>query len=217
MILYSFRRCPYAMRARGAVIASGLHVELREVALRDKPAALLAASPKGTVPVLVLADGGVIDQSLDIMRRLLAIADPHRWLDGDDADLIAVNDGPFKRHLDRYKYADRAGSGGPDSDWAVHRAAATDCLANFDLRLRKTEYLGTRHHALTDMAIVPFVRQFAETDRSYFDALPLPALHRWLARYLASPMFERIMPRTRPWIPGDAPLYFPVSADRITL
>ncbi|HWV12635.1 MAG TPA: glutathione S-transferase N-terminal domain-containing protein, partial [Sphingobium sp.] len=103
-ILYSFRRCPYAMRARMALIVSGQPVELREVVLRDKPPAMLSLSPKGTVPVLALPDGAVIDESLDIMRWALRLHDPEGWLDGDDAALIAANDGPFKQHLDRYKY-----------------------------------------------------------------------------------------------------------------
>ena len=119
-ILYSFRRCPYAMRARMAVAVSGVHVELREVVLRDKPPEMLEASPKGTVPVLVLPDGGVLEQSLDIMRWALAHSDPKDWLTHDDQNLVLATDGPFKEALDRYKYPHRYDL----TDGSAHRDAA---------------------------------------------------------------------------------------------
>ncbi len=203
-ILYSFRRCPYAIRARSAVVASGIAVELREIVLRDKPAAMLAASPKGTVPVLILPDGRVIDQSLAIMHWALATADPLDWLAGQDTDLIATNDGAFKHHLDRYKYADRHGT-----DPLEHRAAATAILAGLDTRLAATGHLAGPRVTLTDMAILPFVRQFAQTDRAWFDTLPLPALHDWLGRYLASPLFAAVMPKFAPWQPDAPTVIFP--------
>lgn len=203
-ILYSFRRCPYAIRARSAVVASGIAVELREIVLRDKPAALLAASPKATVPVLVLPDGRVIDQSLAIMHWALATADPLDWLAGEDTDLIATNDGAFKHHLDRYKYADRHGA-----DPLEHRAAATAILADLDTRLAATGHLAGPRVTLTDIAILPFVRQFAQTDRAWFDTLPLPALHDWLGRYLASPLFAAVMPKFAPWQPDAPTVIFP--------
>lgn len=189
-ILYSFRRCPYAMRARMALAVSGTACEIREVKLRDKPAAMLAASPKGTVPVLVLADGQVIDESLDIMRWALGQGDPEHWFDGDDAALIAANDGPFKHHLDRYKYPDRHGT-----DPLEHRALALAPLADLDARLRHHAYLCGETRSLTDAAILPFVRQFAAVDRDWFDAQKLPALQRWLAEGLASPLFADVMAR----------------------
>lgn len=203
-ILYSFRRCPYAIRARSAVVASGIAVKLREIVLRDKPAAMLAASPKGTVPVLILPDGRVIDQSLAIMHWALALADPLDWLAGADADLIATNDGAFKHHLDRYKYADRHGT-----DPLEHRAAATAILADLDTRLAATGHLAGPRVTLTDIAILPFVRQFAQTDRGWFDTLTLPALHDWLGRYLASPLFAAVMPKVAPWQPGAPTVIFP--------
>jgi glutathione S-transferase len=189
-ILYSFRRCPYAMRARMALAVSGAPHEIREVKLRDKPAAMLAASPKGTVPVLVLADGQVIDESLDIMRWALGQNDPERWLDGNDTALIAANDGPFKHHLDRYKYSDRHGT-----DPLEHRAQGLALLADLDARLRRHAYLCGETRMLTDAAILPFVRQFAAVDRTWFDAQKLPALQRWLAEGLASPLFTEVMAR----------------------
>ncbi len=199
-ILYSFRRCPYAMRARLAILAGGARVELREIVLRDKPAAMLAASPKGTVPVLVLPDGTVIDESLDIMRWAFADNDAG----APDLALIAANDGAFKHHLDRYKYADRHGG-----DPTEHRDAATRLLDPIETRLTGNRYLGGGCATITDLAIMPFVRQFAATDRRYFDALPLPALHTWLAAHLASDALAAAMLRLPPWRPGDAPVRFP--------
>ncbi|QNA85262.1 glutathione S-transferase [Sphingomonas sp. So64.6b] len=189
-ILYSFRRCPYAMRARMAVLVSGMAFDLHEVSLRDKPAAMLAASPKGTVPVLVLPDGRVIDESLDIMRHALGEHDPEQWLDGDDTALIAANDGPFKHHLDRYKYADRHGA-----DAIEHRAAGLALLGVLEERLAITVNLCGENRALTDIALMPFVRQFAAVDRDWFDAQALPGVQAWLARHIASDLFVRAMAR----------------------
>ena len=203
-VLYSFRRCPYAMRARLALLASALRVDLREVVLRDKPAAMIAASPKATVPVLVLTDGTVIDESLDIMRWALATGGQANWLSGEHTELIGANDGPFKLHLDRYKYADRYGV-----DPVVHRAEATALLAPLNDRLTGRPYLGGSDPGFSDIAILPFVRQFAKTDRAYFDALPLANVQRWLGRFLGSAMFARIMVRFAPWQPNDPPVVFP--------
>lgn len=206
-ILYSFRRCPYAMRARLAIVASGRGVELREVVLRAKPPAMLAASPKGTVPVLVLQDGSVIDESLAIMRWAFASGDVEGDNETDPDAVIATNDGAFKYHLDRYKYADRYGV-----NRLEHRVCATDILANLDQRLRVADHLGRDALSLVDLAIMPFVRQFAETDRSYFDGLPMPGLQAWLTRHLSSRLFERIMVRPPPWQDGDPPTIFPDDA-----
>lgn len=187
-ILYSFRRCPYAMRARMALAVSGVAHEIREVRLRAKPAAMLAASPKGTVPVLVLSDGSVIEESIDITRWALTQNDPDKWLAGDDQALIAANDGPFKHHLDRYKYADRY-----DADGIDHRAAALALLKPLQARLATQPFLCGDRWTLTDTAIMPFVRQFAATDRPWFDAQPLPDLRRWLDDAIASPLFGQVM------------------------
>lgn len=192
-ILYSFRRCPYAMRARMALLVSGIACEIREVMLRRKPPDLLTASPKATVPVLVLPDGTVIDQSIDIMRWALRRNDPENWLAGDDKDLIETNDGAFKHHLDRYKYAVRH-----DSDPIEHRAAALAILDELERRLKGSAYLCGDRRTLVDIAIMPFVRQFAETDRGWFDAQSLPCVQRWLAGLRASSLFEAVMLRREP-------------------
>jgi glutathione S-transferase len=201
-ILYSFRRCPYAMRARMALLASGIDCEIREIVLRDKPETMIAASPKATVPVLVLPDGRVIDESLDIMRWALAQNDPEQWL-ADSADgeaLIAANDGPFKHHLDRYKYPGRHAS-----DPIVHRAAAIVLLKALEARLDMAAYLCGSACSLADVAIMPFVRQFAAVDPAWFGLQPLPALRNWLARLAGAPLFDRAMARLAIWQPGDRP------------
>lgn len=210
-ILYSFRRCPYAMRARHALLAGRQTVVLREVLLRDKPADMLAVSPKGTVPVLVLPDGTVLEESLDIMAWALDRADPDGWCseepaDGSDADLlIARNDGPFKHHLDRYKYANRY----EGADATRHRDAAEAVLADLDARLQTRPFLLGDRFTRADAALLPFVRQFANADRSWFDATPYPSVQRWLASYLASPGFAAVMFRVPQWQPGQDEVLFP--------
>lgn len=200
-ILYSFRRCPYAMRARMALLVAGVAVELREVALRDKPAAMLAASPKATVPVLLCEDGSVIDESLAIMRWALARRDPEDWLAGDDAALIAGFDGAFKQHLDRYKYPERHAA-----DPHAQRAAGLALLGTLERRLAAHTNLSRDERAFSDIAIMPFVRQFAAVDRDWFDAQAVPHVRAWLARHVASPLFERAMLRVAAWRPGDVPV-----------
>ncbi|MBY8821820.1 glutathione S-transferase [Sphingomonas colocasiae] len=202
-ILYSFRRCPYAMRARLALLVSDTICEIREVKLVAKPAEMVSVSPKATVPVLVLPDGRVIDESLDIMRWALGRNDPEGWLARGDEALIAANDGPFKHHLDRYKYPDRHAS-----DPAQHRHAALELLHVLEARLASQPCLRGDAPGLADAAIMPFVRQFAQTDRAWFDARPLPHLQAWLERRLAAPLFSAAMVRLQPWQAGDAPILF---------
>jgi len=201
-VLYSFRRCPYAMRARLALAVSGTGIALREVKLAAKPAAMLAASPKGTVPVLLLPDGTVIEESAAIMRWALARHDPEGWLERDDAALIAANDGGFKQHLDRYKYPQRHGS-----EPHEHRAAGLGYLMELEARLSRSAFLCGAARGLADAAIAPFVRQFAGVEPDWFAAQPLPHVQRWLAGYVGSPLFSAIMLRTAPWQAGDAPLF----------
>lgn len=195
-LLYSFRRCPYAMRARLALSVSETAVEHREILLRDKPQAMLDASPKGTVPVLVLPDGAVLEESLDIMRWALARRDPENWLaPGEAMDaLIAGCDGEFKHHLDRYKYATRHAT-----DPVEHRTAAGAFLARLESRLAGTAQLFGDGMSMADAAIFPFVRQFAQTDRDWFDAQDWPGLKAWLAAHLASARFAAIMHKYPLW------------------
>lgn len=206
-VLYSFRRCPYAMRARLAILESGRTCELREVTLRSKPQALLDASPKATVPVVVDVDGSVIDQSLDIMQWALRRQDPRQWLQcaSDTHELIAQCDIDFKHHLDRYKYPDRYDG----ADQGRHREQAAAWLRQLDERLARQGWLCGSQETLADVAIFPFVRQFAHTDRDWFAAQPWPALAAWLQDYLESPRFARIMEKFPAWQPGDAPRIFP--------
>ena len=204
-ILYSFRRCPYAMRARMAIAASGVTVELREVVLRDKPPEMVAASPKATVPVLLLSGGKIIDQSLDIMRWALGQNDPQGWRANDGDALIAENDGRFKVALDAYKYPDKHGI----TDPAKPRADGMAFLANLQKRLETRRFLCGERPMLADIAIFPFIRQFAATDADWFNAQPLPQLQGWLNHHVGSPVFAQIMGRYPQWQAGDAPTRFP--------
>lgn len=201
-ILYSFRRCPYAMRARLALHSSGIALQHREVELKNKPPSLLAASPKGTVPVLVLPDGRVIDESLDIMRWALQTQDPLQWWPKDAAilnnamALIEENDGSFKYALDRYKYPHRFGL----KDGDTWRATGSQFLLQLEARLERTPFLAGNHWALCDAALAPFVRQFAHTDKTWFAAQAWPRLARWLAAFEASAAFAAIMEKQSPWL-----------------
>lgn len=203
-VLYSFRRCPYAMRARLALNVSGVAHEHREVVLKHKPAHMLALSPKGTVPVLWLrsaAGDQVLEQSLDIMRWALREHDPLGWLPAthvamtDTMALITHNDGPFKRHLDRYKYPNRSGldSGAADRD------AAALWLHTLDARLRKQAFLAGDRFGLADAALAPFVRQYAHTDPTWFATQPWTGLAAWLTAFEESALFAAIMHKHTPW------------------
>lgn len=204
-ILYSFRRCPYAMRARLALAAAGLRpgldLQLREVALKAKPPELLQASPKATVPVLVLPDGVVLEESLALMRWALEQADPSGWWCGWCASdqavmhaLIAENDGPFKQHLDRFKYPDRY----PGERSESHRRAALVILRRWSERLAGGSWLLGDRASLADWALLPFVRQFRLADPAGFDGEPgLAPLQAWLARFLGCPELAAVM--EAPW------------------
>ncbi len=188
------------MRARLAVASAGLAVDLREVLLRDKAPALLAASPKATVPVLVLPDR-VIEESYDIMLWALAQNDPERWLLGQNAPLIAEIDGPFKTALDRYKY----GKG----DIETARAQASETLQRLETMLAAHPYLSGPDFGLADAASVTFIRQFANVDLTWFNAKPWPHLRHWLENFLASARFEAIMHKYPKWHAGDPATLFP--------
>jgi len=193
--LYSFRRCPYAMRARMALRYSGVAVDIVEVSLKAKPAEMLALSSKGTVPVLSV-DGQVIDESLAIMHWALAQNDPQDWLLKDDpvgqqliAGLIEENDQTFKVHLNRYKYAERY----PEQPMTVYRAGGEEFLRRLDELLEGRDYLLAEHPSLADVALMPFVRQFAHVDREWFGQTPYRRLQSWLQRFLESELFIGVM------------------------
>ena len=210
--LYSFRRCPYAMRARLALLASGVRCEIREIILRNKPAAMLAASPKGTVPVLLCTDGRVLEQSLDIMLWALEQNDPEGWLlpeSGSLAEmlaLIAQCDGDFKFNLDHYKYPERYADA---AEPTTYRRSASSFLMLLEQRLERSVYLHGSRRKLADMAIAPFVRQFAHTDKTWFASQPWPRLQAWLAAILESEIYEAVMTRYTPWQEGQATTWFP--------
>ena len=208
-ILYSFRRCPYAIRARLAIKVSGVQVAVREVVLRDKPAALLQASAKATVPVLQLPNGHVLEQSLEIMRWALEQHDPRGWLclrEQEEAlALIALNDGPFKHALDRYKYASRH----PERPVQAWRDEAVDLmLAPLNRRLVDRAFLLRDTPSLADMAIVPFIRQFAAVDPGWFDRSPFEPLQAWTKRIVSSELFDAVMTKFAAWQPGNTEIAF---------
>jgi glutathione S-transferase len=191
-LLYSYRRCPYAMRARMALSYAGIAFQLHDISLKDKPAGLLAVSPKGTVPVLVLPDGGVLEQSLDIMHWALQQHDPSRWLDIDrdySQALISESDGAFKQALDKYKYASRF----PEQSAASYRSQAEVFLCKLEQALQDRPFLSGAHLSLTDVAIFPFIRQFAAVDANWFAQAAYPKLQAWLQARLESSLFLEVM------------------------
>ena len=208
-ILYSFRRCPYAMRARMTLLYAGIEVRLREVILKDKPAAMLAASSKGTVPVLVQSDGTVIDESRDIMRWALNQNDPAGWLECADGDNLLVDrcDNEFKHWLDRYKYAVRF----PEHDEGWYRQQGEQFLAQLEIRLSQWHYLTGASLSVVDVAIAPFVRQFASVDLPWWSERPYPSVSDWLHEFINSPLFLGAMNKYPQWLEGDADIPFPTK------
>jgi len=207
-ILWSFRRCPYAMRARLALASADVQVHLREVWLRDKPPAFLEASPTATVPCLQVGDR-VIDESYDIMLWALGLNDPEGWLSMPDSGLTLIEecDGPFKTALDRYKYSSRHG----DVDIAAERHAAGQYIDRLEALLTGHDWLYGALPRLADMAILPFVRQFAHVDLAWFNAQPWPHVIRWLEVFKSSRRFTAIMTKYPQWQAGDAPVIFPAG------
>lgn len=199
-ILYSFRRCPYAMRARLALSYAEQSVEHREVILRDIPQQMVDISPKATVPVMLLPDGTVIDESLDIALWALEQQDPQKLLGSlsqlsDMLSLINENDNDFKPWLDKYKYADRH----PDQTPEYYRAQGEAFLQKLEDRLDSNPYLFGGDIRLADIAIMPFVRQFAHVDKRWFEAADYPCLQRWLSQWLASDTFNQVMTKYPQW------------------
>ena len=213
-ILYSFRRCPYAMRARLALLVSGVRCEMREITLSHKPSNMLDASPKGTVPVLVLKDR-VLDQSLDIMQWALQQNDPEGWstsgetLDEQARALVRICDDVFKTHLDRYKYPNRYDL----PDGLADRQAGSSYLYQLNTQLKESTFLMGAKWSWVDAAIAPFVRQFARTDRIWFDAQAWPSLQNWLTQFENSENFSTVMHRYKIWYEGAKPVAFPPISD----
>ena len=205
-IFWSFRRCPYAMRARLAVRSSGIQVELREILLKDKPDAFLQTSASATVPT-VQHDDLIIDESFDIMRWALTKSDPEGWLNMPQGWEVWIEecDGPFKAALDHTKYAVRY----PNRDKAEEREKASVFLRKLDTQLEGQSFLFGDRATLADMALLPFVRQFANTELAWFHAQEWPNLIRWLAAFLKSDDFVGIMNKYKPWEPEQAPILFP--------
>ncbi len=200
-ILYSYRRCPYAMRARMALWAAKIQVELREVSLREKPQHLLQISPKSTVPVLQLADGTVLEQSLDIMRWALLQNDALGWLKEDMLvvdSLISVNDGEFKKALDRYKYPERY----PEQSMLFYREQGEQFLRRLEALLAEHRFLLGDSASMADVAIFPFIRQFAAVDAQWFGQSAYSRLREWLAGWVEGELFAEVMQKFPTYIEG---------------
>ena len=206
-ILYSFRRCPYAMRARMAIAYADINVGLREVVLKDKPPAMLEVSPKGTVPVVIDVDGRIIEESRDVMRWALEKNDPDAWLAGLGLDdpLISTCDDDFKHWLDRYKYAVRF----PEQDEIWYRGQAEAFLATLESKLGEARFLNGSSLSVTDIAIFPFIRQFANVDLKWWESHPYPNTARWLDGLVSSELFIRVMKKYPQWRDGDPEIPFP--------
>jgi glutathione S-transferase len=200
------------MRARLSVLFAGLQVELREVTLKNKPAPMLAISPKGTVPVLRLADGAVIEESRDIMVWALEHQDPQGLLDATILDqanaLIEQNDNEFKHWLDRYKYADRH----VEMTQTEYRQRGEAFLQVLEALLERSSYLLGDDPSIADIGVMPFVRQFAHVDRDVFSQLPYPNLQRWLQHWLEHPLFLQTMIKLPVWRESDDMVVFPSRA-----
>lgn len=207
-ILYSFRRCPYAIRARLAIAYSQQTVQLREIILKDKPAEMLKISHKGTIPVLQLSSGEVLEESLDIVVWAISKNDPDSWLSNDIhnmLDLIDENDFEFKGWLDRYKYSDRF----PNYSKAFYREQCEEFLVKLETRLQNNRYLYSSKISLADIAILPFIRQFALVNEQWFKSSPYPSLQQWLYTFLETPLFNSVMHKYTPWLTARQEQKFP--------
>lgn len=198
-ILYSYRRCPYAMRARMALAYAGIPVEIREISLKEKPPSMVAISPKATVPVMQYGNL-VLEQSLDIMRWALSQHDPDGWLTDENNiavnTLIEVNDGSFKKILDQYKYPSRFPEVNPVD---LLTSALNQHLRPLNNQLKKTEFLLGAKLSMADVAIFPFIRQFHMVDETLFSLYQLEDLKKWLNDCIESDLFLSIMQKHPVW------------------
>lgn len=215
-VLYSFRRCPYAIRSRMTLVYANVKVELRDILLKDKPEDMIAVSPKATVPVLKISDGTVLDESFDIMLWALDQNDPDGWLPSNKKlrqpifDLVAENDGPFKNNLDQYKYFVRH----PDSPQETYRAQGEEFLKRLENLLSQHEFLISDRMSFADTAIFPFIRQFANSDKNWFDHSPYKNLKNWLNNQLDTSTFKYVMKKRKIWTEGTPGLQFPADDGR---
>ena len=210
-LLYTYRRCPYAMRARMALLVAGIAFDAYEVSLRDKPSEMMALSPKGSVPVMLLPDGQVLEQSWDIMHWALTQQGANDWWSAgqspENLEWLAKNDRSFKFHLDRYKYPERY----ENADWNGHRETAFQSfLLPLNARLERTGFLGGEEPCATDIAIFPFVRQFAAVEPAWFEQQAMPFLRSWLSHWLSSDLFLHCMHK----LPSQVIVRFPSLANR---
>ena len=209
-ILYTFRRCPYAMRARMGLAYAGLNFQIREVDLKHKPREMLDISPKATVPVLLTEGSIVLEESLDILLWSLTENDLDGWRDYSVAELsqmealVEENDEVFKEHLDHYKYSDRY----PAESKHTYREQCEIFLERLESQLRKTTFLFGKRISYADVAIFSFIRQFSNVEPLWFQSAPYPHLKKWLAHFLVSDVFEAIMKKYQPWSVGDPAIYF---------
>jgi len=197
------------MRARMAIAVSGQQVEFREVILRDKPPSMIELSPKGTVPVLFLSSGQVIDESLDVIDWALNLNDPDKWLRSNKSDkslkLIHKNDNEFKYHLDRYKYSKRY----ENQDPLIHREKCMIFIDELERQLNSSQFLYDNKISALDISILPFIRQFRIADMDWFDSLQKPNIQNWLMKFLESELFKSIMVKYKRWEEGDEKIFFP--------
>ena len=191
-----------------AIHISGQKCELREVLLRDKPPSMLEYSPKGTVPVLVLQDGNVIDESLDVIDWALNLNDPDDWQRSKDTkktkELIKINDGEFKYHLDRYKYSKRYDNEDPE----FHKKKCLKFIESVNNELNNSKYIFDDNISYADIVLLPFMRQFRIADMEWFDSLPYDNLKKWLSSFLDSSLLHSIMKKYDLWKEGDDLIIF---------
>ncbi|MBE9568679.1 MAG: glutathione S-transferase [Proteobacteria bacterium] len=208
-ILYSFRRCPYCMRAHMALKQSETKIELREVKLSDLPTALSTISESATVPVLHLTDDTVMEESWDIVKWALLQSDPDNWLGHNnkyllDAEiLIETNDFSFKQDLDHYKYADRH----PEHSEEYYREQCEEFIEELEAMLEQHEHLLAEELTLADIGVFPFVRQFSLVDKDWFDQSPYPHVRHWLQTLISSELFQHVFQKHKIWQEGDAAIY----------
>ncbi len=208
-ILYSFRRCPYCMRAHMGLKYAALTIELREVSLKSLPEQLLDVSTNETVPVLVLSEDNVIEESWDILKWAVEQSDPDNWLGPNNEYLLAAemlvetNDFSFKDDLDRYKYADRF----PEHSEESYRKVCEEFIEELEDMLSENRYLMAPQLSIADIAVFPFIRQFSLVDKTWFDQSPYPKVRQWLAKMIEAELFQQVFQKHENW-KNDNPVIY---------